>query len=146
MPASRMRLWFALFVLAVFAVGLAGGILIGRRLPGERPLDRFLHGPRDFSPPLAVDGRRGGPLRGLLVERLSRDLELTADQRTKIDAALASSRTRLDTMQKDARDRFDTERRTVRDEIRRVLTPAQQQKFDQMERDGRSRGRRGPPR
>ena len=146
MSESRVRLWFTLFVLVVFCVGLAGGILIGRRIPGERPFDRILRGPRDFGPALAVDGRRGGPLRGLLIERLSRDLELTGEQRTTIDAALASSRTRLDTMQKDVRDRFDAERRTIRDEIRKVLTAAQQQKFDQIERDSRGRGRRGPPR
>jgi Spy/CpxP family protein refolding chaperone len=146
MPESRTRIWFALFVLAVFCVGVAGGVLIGRRLPAERPLDRFLRGPRDFGPPLAGEGRRGGPLRGVLIDRLTRDLDLSAEQRAKIDAALASSRTRLDAMQTDVRDRFDTERRTVRNEIRSVLTPSQQQKFDQMERDGRARGRRGPPR
>jgi len=145
MSESRARVWFTLFVLVVFCAGLAGGILIGRRLPGERRFDRLQRGPGDFGPPLAGDGRRGGPLRGLLIERLSRDLDLTAEQRTKIDAVLASSRTRLDTMQKDVRDRFDAERRTVRDGIRQVLTPAQQQKFDQAERDGRGR-RRGPPR
>lgn len=146
MSESRVRVWFTLFVLVVFCVGLAGGILIGRQIPGQRPFDRLLRGPREVGPPLAGDGRRGGLLRGLLIERLSRDLELTAEQRTTIDGALASSRTRLDTMQQDVRDRFDTERRTIRDEIRKVLTPAQQQKFDQIERDGRGRGRRGPPR
>jgi len=142
MSESRVRVWFALFVLVVFCVGLAGGILIGRRLPNEPRIDRWLRGPADAGPPLAADGRRGGPLRGLLIERLSRDLDLTAEQRTTIDAVLASSRTRLDTMQKDVRDRFDGERRTIREQIRQVLTPAQQQKFDQLERDGR--GRRGP--
>ena len=143
MPVSKVRAWFALFVLVVFCVGLAGGILIGRRLPGERPFDLLLRGPRDFGPPLAGDGRRGGPLRGRLIERLSRDLDLTTEQRTKIDAALAASRSRLDAMQNNVRDNFDAERRAIREEIRNVLTPAQQQKFDQVERDSRGRGRRG---
>jgi hypothetical protein len=127
MPESKLRLWFALFVLVVFCLGLAGGILIGRRLP------------------LAEEGRRGGaPLRGLLIDRLSRDLDLTADQRATIDRALASSRIRLDALQKDVRKRFDAERRAVREAIRGVLTPEQQQKFDRIEREGRSRGgRRG---
>jgi Spy/CpxP family protein refolding chaperone len=147
MPESRTRVWFAMFVLAVFCVGLAGGVLIGRRLPSERPIDRLLRGPRDFGPPLPGEGRRGGPIRGLLVERLSRELDLTSEQRAKIDAALASARTRLDALQKDVRERFDGERRAVRDEIRAVLTPSQQQTFDRLELDGRGRsGRRGPPR
>ncbi len=146
MAESRVRIWFALFVLAVFCVGLAGGVLIGRRLPAERPIDRLLRGPRDFGPPLAGEGRRG-PMRGLLVERLTRDLDLTSEQRAKIDAVLASSRTRLDALQTDVRDRFDGERRAVREAIRAVLTPSQQQAFDRIELDGRGRaGRRGPPR
>jgi Spy/CpxP family protein refolding chaperone len=71
-------------------------------------------------------------------------LDLTADQRATIDRALASSRIRLDALQKDVRERFDAERRAVREAIRGVLTPEQQQKFDRIEREGRSRGgRRG---
>jgi len=147
MSESRVRVWFALFVLVVFCVGLAGGILIGRRLPADRSIGRFLRGPRDVGPPLAPlenEGRRGGPIRGLLVDRLSRDLDLTDEQRGKIDAALASSRTRLDALQQDVRGRFDAERRAVREAIRSVLTPEQQQKFDRIEREGRGRGgRRG---
>jgi hypothetical protein len=30
---SRARIWFSLFVLAVFCLGGAGGFLLGRRLP-----------------------------------------------------------------------------------------------------------------
>ena len=143
MSDSKVRVWFALFVLVIFCVGLAGGALVARRLlPMERPIDRLMRGPRAGGPGDPDGGR--GPMRGLLIERLARDLDLTAEQRTKVDQALASSRGRLDTLQRDVRDRFDAERRTVRDEIRGVLTPEQQQKFDAMEKDGRGRpGRRG---
>ena len=142
MADSKVRLWFALFVLVIFCVGLTGGALVARRLlPPERSIGRLIGGPRTFGPG-DPDGRRG-PMRGLLVERLSRELDLTAEQRAKIDQALTSSRNRLETLQRDVRDRFDAERRTVQDEIRGVLTPEQQQKFDAMEKDGRGRpGRR----
>jgi uncharacterized membrane protein len=108
MSDRKVRVWFALFVLAIFCVGLAGGALVARRLlPMERPIDRLMRDPRAGEPG-DPDGRRG----------------------------------RLDTL-RDVRDRFDAERRTVRDEIRNVLTPEQQQKFDAMEKDGRGRpGRR----
>jgi Spy/CpxP family protein refolding chaperone len=143
MSDNRVRIWFSLFVLAVFCVGLAGGVLIGRRMPGAR-FD--VRGLRDV-PPGMPEGRRGGPLRGLLVERLVRDLELTPDQRTKIDTILADSRTRVETLQRDVRQRFESEGRGLRDQIRAVLTPEQQQKFDQHEKEGRGPfGRRGPPR
>lgn len=146
MADSKVRVWFALFVLVVFCVGLAGGVLIGRRMPRERPVDRVLRGPRD-APPGPLDGRRGGPLRGMLVERLARDLDLTAEQRAKIDAILADGRGRLDALQRDARQRFDDEGRALRAQIRGVLTPEQQRRFDEQHATGRGPfGRRGPPR
>jgi Spy/CpxP family protein refolding chaperone len=142
MADSKVRVWFALFVLVIFCVGLAGGALVARRLlPPERPIGRLMFGPRGLGPG-DPDGRRG-PTRGLLVERLSRELDLTAEQRGKIDQALTSSRNRLETLQRDVRDRFDAERRAVQDEIRSVLTPDQQRRFDALEKDGRGRpGRR----
>jgi Spy/CpxP family protein refolding chaperone len=127
----------------VFCVGLAGGVLIGRRMPRERPVDRVLRGPRDV--PGALDGRRGGPMRGVLVERLARDLDLTAEQRARIDVILAAGRARLETLQRDARQRFDDEGRALRAQIRDVLTPEQQRTFDDALGRG-SFGRRGPPR
>ena len=32
MPDSRTRVWFALFVLVIFCVGLTSGMVIGRRM------------------------------------------------------------------------------------------------------------------
>jgi Spy/CpxP family protein refolding chaperone len=147
MSDNRVRVWFSLFVLVVFCVGLAGGVLIGRRMPVERPVDRVLRGPREFPPGAMGEGRRGGPLRGLLVERLARELDLTSDQRAKIDAILTDGRSRLETLQRDARQRFEDEGRGLREQIRSVLTPEQQKTFDQKETLGKGPfGRRGPPR
>jgi Spy/CpxP family protein refolding chaperone len=146
MSDSRLRIWFSLFVLAVFCVGLAGGVLIGRRMHVDRPFDRGFRGPRDFGPG-PMGGRPGGPMREMLLERLTRELDLTADQQTRIEAALTASRARLDTLQRDVHDRFETEQRSLRDEIRKILSPQQQDKFDRMEKEGRGRfGKRGPPR
>jgi Spy/CpxP family protein refolding chaperone len=147
MSDNRTRVWFSLFVLAVFCVGLAGGVLIGRRLLPRAAFDRsFRPPPGDFRGPMG-EGRGGAPPPGRLVERLSRDLELTADQKTKIEAILASRRPRLDALQQDARANFDAEQQGLRDEIRTVLTPDQQKKFDEREKELRGRfGRRGPPR
>jgi hypothetical protein len=147
MADSRLRLWFALFVLAVFGVGLAGGVLIGRtmtrRALAERGFDRPGRGPMDFGP---GGPRRGGPPPRLLVERLTNDLGLSAEQQSKIEQILTASRTRVETLQRDVRERFDAEQRSLRDEIRQVLTPEQQQKFDEREKERGRFGRRGPPR
>ena len=88
----------------------------------------------------------GGPPSGRLVERLSRDLELTSDQRTKIEGVLTARRPRLDTLQQEVRSKFDAEQESLRNEIRAILTPDQQKKFDEREKEMRGRfGRRGPP-
>lgn len=149
MVVSRVRLWFALFVLAVFGVGLAGGVLIGRTMNRrafvERGFDRPGRGPMDFGPG-GSGPRRGGPPPRLLVERLTNDLSLSPEQQSKIEQILTASRTRVETLQRDVRERFDAEQRSLRDEIRQVLTPEQQQKFDQREKERGRFGRRGPPR
>ena len=149
MSDSRVRIWFSLFVFVVFCVGLAGGVLVGRamarRANVERGFDRPGRGPMEFGPGGA--GRRGGgPPPRLLVERLTGDLDLTAEQQTKNEENLTASRSRVETLQRDVRERFDAEQRSLRESIRQVLTPEQQQKFDQREKERGRFGRRGPPR
>jgi Spy/CpxP family protein refolding chaperone len=148
MSDSRMRIWFSLFVLVVFCVGLAGGVLIGRRMLPPPPFDRGFRGPglREFGPGPVGEAGRGGPPPGRLLERLTTDLALTADQQSKIQTILTASRTRVEGLQRETFERFETERRGIRDEIRKILTPEQQEKFDKTEMENRGRfGRRGPP-
>lgn len=141
MADSRMRIWFALFVLAVFCLGAAAGVFVGRRMervdrPGRGgPIAGV--GPRGGSP--------GGPPPQLLLERLSRELDLDASQREQIGAVLRASRARVEVLQRDVRARFETEQRALHDEIRKLLTPAQQEQFDRsIERGRRGRIGRGP--
>jgi hypothetical protein len=141
MSDSRPRIWFALFVLAVFCVGLASGVLLGRRMigPPGRPFGDF------GGPPGLVGGRRGGPPPGILLERLNRQLSLTEDQRARIDVVLKASRERLDQFQQDTHNRLDREQHALREEIRKELTAEQQRKFDRWieENPPRGPGRRG---
>jgi len=140
MSDSRPRIWFSLFVLAVFCVGLGAGVLLGRRMvsPPGRPFGEF------GGPPGLAGGRRGGPPPGVLLDRLHRELDLTEDQRTRIDVVLRASRERLDQFQQDTRTRLDSEQRALREQIRKELTPEQQQKFDRWAQDGLGGpGRRG---
>ena len=90
--------------------------------------------------------RMGGQLSGRLIERLTRELDLTDDQRSKIEGVLTARRPRLDALQQEVRAKFDAEQEGLRNEIRALLTPPQQQKFDEREKELRGRfGRRGPP-
>jgi Spy/CpxP family protein refolding chaperone len=144
MSASRTRLWFALFVVAVFGAGMASGVILGRRLwvPVGADADGF--GP---PPPGPGFGRRGGPPPPRLMERLTARLELTDEQRTKVDAVLRSRRERLDQLQREVGDRFEREQHELRTEIRALLTPDQQEKFDRWveETSRRGQGRRNRP-
>lgn len=151
---SRARVWFSLFVLAVFCLGGAGGFLLGRGLPG-RPL--FPAGPAPdlrgpgldgFGGPDAPGPRRGGPGRSgpplfgrgpggppplppELFNRLSSELQLDAAQQEQLRKILDERRDRLDAVHRDARDRFDKEQRDLHAAIRAVLRPDQQSRFDQ---------------
>ena len=122
---SRARIWFSLFVLAVFCVGLASGVLLGRRMVGPpgRAFGNF--GP----PPGPGPGRRGAPP-GVLLDRLDRELSLTEDQRARIGTVLETSRERLDRFQQDTHSRLESEQRALREEIRKQLTAEQQTRFD----------------
>jgi Spy/CpxP family protein refolding chaperone len=136
MSDNRTRIWFSLFVLAVFCVGLASGILIGRRL--GPPLPRAGMG-RMLGP---GDGPGGGPPPGRLIERLDEVLELTADQHAKVEQIFESRRKGLEAVQDEVVARAQKEQRELQDEIRKVLTPEQQQKFDKWLSEA-PRGRRG---
>jgi Spy/CpxP family protein refolding chaperone len=153
MSDNRVRIWFSLFVLVVFSVGLVGGVAIGRRGYLARAFDRGrAGGPMDVTPggpggPGPLGGpRRGGPPARIIVERLARDLDLTADQRTKVEEVLTARRPSMEALQREVRGRFEAEQRSLRAEIRKVLTPEQQVKFDKNEEERRRFGRRGPPR
>jgi Spy/CpxP family protein refolding chaperone len=62
-----------------------------------------------------------------------------------VDAVFRNRRRQLDDLQRDVRERFDREQRDLRQEIRTLLTPEQQVKFDQwVEPLGQGRRGRGP--
>jgi hypothetical protein len=129
---NRARLWFSVFVLAVFCLGAASGFVVGRHAPPLYP-----HGPDSF------DGRARGrpgpfgrpfggppPLPPDLVERLSSELQLDVSQQDQVKRVLDERRDRLEQVHRDARDRFEKEQRELHAAIRAVLRPDQQAKFD----------------
>lgn len=134
MPDSRARIWFALFVLAVFCLGGAGGFLMGRHMPPPRPFGPGVFGGRGGPgrggpPPFA----RGGGIPALppdLVRRLSSELQLDASQQEQVKKILDQGRDRLEQVHREARERFEKEQGDLHAEIRAVLRPDQQQRFD----------------
>lgn len=142
MSDNRTRIWFSLFVLAVFCVGLASGVVLGRRLGPPGPQPRLFGGPGRPGP-----GPGGGPPPERLIERLDSVLDLTADQHAKVEQIFESRRKGLEAVQDEVIARAQQEQRELQDEIRKVLTPEQQQRFDKWLAEaprGRRGGGRGP--
>ena len=137
MSDNRARLWFGVFVLAVFVLGGATGFILGRHVPPPGGPGPGFFGGR---------GRAGGPGPGgplfgrapggppaippQLLERLTREVQLDNTQRDQIRKLLEERRDRFEDVHREARERFDKEQRELHAAIRAVLRPDQQQKFD----------------
>lgn len=95
---------------------------------------------------------RRGPSAARVVDRLNRALSLDAGQKAEVGRILESHKPELQALKKDAKSRFDAIRVTADSEIRKVLRPGQQEKFDRLTARWRERmrahdddGPGGPP-
>jgi len=124
---GRVRLQGFILLAIVLVVGILGGMAIERvRFSRVRP-------PR----PAEFARTRGGMPPGM--ERLN----LTPEQRTRIRGIFEASRPLTDSVLRSTMPHLQAIHDSVRLQIRAVLTPEQQQLFDEMEPEGRW-GPRGP--
>jgi len=144
---SRARVWFSLFVLAVFCLGGAGCFILGRHAPpfpgpgDPAPLSgRLRPGPegRIAGGPPFGRGRGLGPgpagpagLPPEVAGRLANDLQLDDAQRAQFRQLLDDHRAKFEQVHREARERFDREQRELHDAIRGILRQDQVQRFDQ---------------
>ncbi len=130
-----------LAALVIFAAGVITGTLVAglRRAP---------LGPRWTGPgpaparPWAV--QRLGAQQGELFHRMEKHLDLTPDQRDRIEAIVHETQDRIRTLAEEVTPRTREELRHMRERIREELTPEQRQKFAKLEEGLRQR--EGPPR
>ena len=110
-------------LIAGCAAGMVGGILLARF--GMIPAMHYAGGPR---------GPHGGGPRGTgsMLERMGRDLDLTAEQRERIEDILEESRRG-----------YAVVRESTHAAIARELTPAQRERWTQMEERFLRERRRG---
>ena len=69
--------------------------------------------------------KRGNP-----VERLTRALDLTPDQQAKVKAIFEQAKPQIQAARQEAREKAKAIRENIQAQIRPILTPAQQQKYD----------------
>jgi Spy/CpxP family protein refolding chaperone len=113
-PASRKAIaWLAL----VFALGVALGVL-GTYVVTTRV---FAHGPDENNPAAQRAQNRA---------TMAREVDLTADQQKQVDAILDSVLARYNAIHQTVQPQYDQARQDGRAQIRQLLTPEQQPKFD----------------
>lgn len=123
---SRVKWIAGLVVVAAFVSGIIVGMAADRFL--------MIRGRRDHLPARATS---------MMVERLDRRLDLTDDQRTRIEQILRHRHARINAMWSDVRPRVRGEVEATNTEIDAVLTPEQRERFAEMKM--RMRGPHGGP-
>ena len=101
-----------LFVIGV-ALGAAGAFLCLRKRPAEG-LGRHVHATR-----------------AEIVNRMSHDLNLSADQRSQIESIVNDAHNRFHALDQQLEPQYDAIRQDARSRIRAVLTPEQKSKFEE---------------
>jgi protein CpxP len=71
---------------------------------------------------------------GNILEHMTKNLELTPEQQAKIQPILDQAKPQVIAVRQEAMQKIKTIRDATRTQIRAVLTPAQQQKFDALQK------------
>jgi Spy/CpxP family protein refolding chaperone len=125
---SRSRLTILVILMALFAAGVLGGVALDRFVLHHR------HGP--FAG--MGMGRPGAPesaeqraaMQRHLADRISRDLDLTADQRRQLEAILPRHIAAFDSLRLEMGTRLQVLLDSSSTEIETILTPEQRQKWE----------------
>ena len=86
--------------------------------------------------------RRGGQFEQRLLDRFSSTLHLAPEQRAHVATILEAKRQKIDALRAEIRPRFEEIRTSTSGEIRQLLSPNQQQRFDVMEAEWATRKKR----
>lgn len=117
---QRSRHLAVMFLLGAMLVGGALGFTADRVLLGERLCPRW------------------GDRRGMRAS-FADELDLTPAQRTAMDSILDERHRQMSAVLKPVRPQMDSISENARNQIRRLLTPAQQPKFDELHRETREK-------
>ncbi len=73
-----------------------------------------------------------------MMEKMTESLNLTSDQKTKIDPILQEAKPKLEQIHRDAMEKSKAVMDEMKAKIRPLLTPEQQKKMDEMKNDRRA--------
>ena len=124
-----MNTWKAIFAaIVIFGAGVVtGGTLLWRlhsnSLATSRPTAESASSGQFSSP---------GGMRWEFLRRVQRELDLTPEQRERIDKILKESQERTRKLMEPIAPEFHAESKRTKEEFRAVLTPEQQVRFDEL--------------
>jgi Spy/CpxP family protein refolding chaperone len=129
---AKWKIWVALLVLFV------SGVLIGS--VGTRMYVRHkLSG---------IFSRERPPIQNMFVRRLTREIDLTREQRQEIEQVASRAAEKFHELRSEHRSQAEALFDQSASEIKKHLSPEQQEQFDELRKRMRARhkrGRRGPP-
>jgi hypothetical protein len=117
-------------ILAAIVIFAAGAVTGGFAVRGYAPRKP---GKANVSTPLPVSPER----REDYLSRLDRELQLTPEQRTRIETILSGSQERMKKLWRSIEPHTKEEYQRTRKEISEILTPEQREKKKQMRQHGR---------
>lgn len=127
----KAALWVAIVFLIGVALGGVGGYIVGHRSLWVA----------NANAPKSEPERRAQR-----VEELTKELTLTNDQRQQLDAILSQLHSEFKSVREQNDARIDQTRQRGRNQIRAILTPEQQPKFEEfLKRLDEERKRNQPP-
>jgi len=119
-------------ILVVFVLGVALGVL-GTGIYVRRSIRRFIeHDPADRH-------------KDLLMERLIQELDLTEQQKPRVEQIVTAAQDDLEQFLLQSRQEFSAIMQRRNAQLKEILTPAQQHKLDEMFARMEKRWRRPPP-
>src|SRR5438105_2101865 len=112
LPWKMSEHWLVVSLLIGFALGMAFGQWYGRESFHARC--------------------KNGGMKGMMMERFNKELHLSAEQKREVDAIFDAKHGQMAALQAEMQPKFEALRTSTQTEIRKILNPDQQQKFDAM--------------
>ena len=97
-------------------IGFAGGMIFGQWTAHESRHSRW----------------KSGNIRQHMLEKFSRELHLNEEQKTKAAAIFDAKHPQMAAIQSEMKPKFEALRQSTQAELRKILEPGQQKKFDEM--------------
>jgi len=116
-PNGNVKQRAALWVVVVFLLGASLGSVSGYLFAA--------HSHADTKPVLSDDARRAQK-----VERLTKDLNLNADQQKQLDDAIRDAQVKFKAIRDASQPQIDATRAHAREKVRGFLTPEQRTKYE----------------